>query len=78
MVGPRPEALLAPLMTSGKGAEAQPGSSSIMMPALKVVESSPTTGPIEEKAPVVEVSLVQVSSLLSGGDDHDVGPEPAS
>ena len=76
--GPQPEALLAPLTTSGEGAKAQSGSPSIMMPTLKVIESSLTTGLIEEKAPVVEVSLVQVSSLLSGGDDHDVGSEPAS
>ena len=47
------------------------------MPTLKVVESSPTTGPIGGKVPVAEVSLVQVSSSSSEGDDHDVGPEPA-
>ena len=56
----------------------QPGSPSIMMPALKVVESSPTTEPIGRKAPAAEVPLVQVSSSSSEGDDHDVGPEPTS
>jgi len=34
----QPEALLAPLMMSCEGAEAQSGSPGIMMPALKVVE----------------------------------------
>ena len=48
------------------------------MPALKVVESGPTTEPIGGKAPVADVSMVQVSSLSSEGDDYDVGPEPAS
>ena len=38
--GPQSEALLTSLMISGKGAEAQPGSPSIMMPALKVIEFS--------------------------------------
>jgi len=76
--GPQPEAPLALLTTSGEGAEVQPGSPSIMMLALKVVESSPTTGPIGGKAPAAEVPLVQVSSSSSEGDDHDVGPEPAS
>jgi len=76
--GSQLEAPLAPLMTSGKGVEAQPSSPSIIMSALKVVESSPTTVPIGGKAPVAEVSLVQVSSSSSKGDDPDVGTEPAS
>ena len=78
MEGSQPEAPLAPLMTSGEGAEAQPSSPSIMMSALKVIESSPTTGLIGGKAPAAKVSLVQVSSSSSEGNDHDVGPEPAS
>jgi len=73
----QPEAPLAPLMTSSEGAKAQPGSPSIMMPALKVIESSPTTGPIREKASIAEVSLVQVSSSSSEGDDYEFGSEHA-
>ena len=64
-------------MTSGKEVEIQLSSPSIMMLALKVIESSPTTGPISGKAPVVEASLVQVSSLLSESDEHDIGSKSA-
>jgi len=42
---------------------------------LKAVESSPTTGPIGEKAPIIEASLVQVLSSSSEGGDHDIGLE---
>jgi len=56
--GLQPEASLAPLTTLGERAETQPGSPSIMMSVLKVVESSLTTGLIGRKAPVAEVSLV--------------------
>jgi len=55
----------------------QPGSPSITIPALKVVESNLTIGPIEGKAPVAEAFLVQVSSSSSEGDDHDIGSESA-
>ena len=58
--GSQPESPLVLLMTSGEGTEAQSGSPSIMMSAFIVIESSPTTGPIEGKAPIAEVSLVQV------------------
>ena len=53
--GPQSKAPLASIMTLGKGVEMQPGYPSTMMPALKVVKSSLTTGPIGEKAPVAEV-----------------------
>ena len=62
---------LASLTTSGERDETQPGSPSIIMSTLKVVKSSPTTGPSGGKAPVVEVSLVQVLPSSSEGDDHD-------
>ena len=75
--GPPPEALLAPLKTSSEGTDVQPSSPSIMMLALKVVESSLTTGPIGGKALVAEVSLVQVSSSSSEGDDYEFGSEHA-
>ena len=55
----------------------QLGSPCIMTPALKVIESSPTTGPISGKAPATETSLVQVSSLSSESDNHDIGSESA-
>ena len=76
--GPCSETLLASLTTSGKGVEMQPSSPSIMILALKVVESSPISAPIGGKALFAEVSLVQVSSSSSEGDDHDIGPKPAS
>ena len=57
--GPQLEALLASLMTSCEGVKMQPGSPSVMMLTLKVVESSPTTGPIGGKAPIARVSLVK-------------------
>jgi len=41
-------------MTSGEGTEMESGSPSIMMPALKTPESSPTAGPIGGKALVAE------------------------
>jgi len=47
------------------------------MPALKIPESSPTTGPIGGKAPITEAPLVQVLSSSSEGDDHNIGSEPA-
>ena len=74
MKGPQSEALLAFLLISSEGAKMRPGSLSIMMSALKVVESSPTTRPIGGKAPVAKASLVQVSSSSSGSDDHDIRP----
>ena len=43
--------------------------------SLEVIESNPTTGLIGGKVPVSEASLVQVSSLLFEGNDHDIGPE---
>ena len=49
---PQSEALLASTMTSGEGVETQLGSSSIMMPALRVPESSLTTRPIGGKTPI--------------------------
>ena len=55
----------------------RPGSPSIIMSALKVAKSSPTTGPISGKAPVAVASLVQVSSSSSEGYDHDIGSESA-
>ena len=48
-----------------------------MMLALKIPESSPTIGPFGGKAPIAKASLVQVLSLSSEGDDHDIGSEPA-
>ena len=54
--GPQLEASLTSLMTSGEGAEMQPSSPSIMILALKVVESSPTSAPIGGKALFAEVS----------------------
>jgi len=45
------------------------------MPTLKVIKSSPTTGPIGGEASIAEASLVQVSSLSSNGGNHDIGPE---
>jgi len=76
--GPQLEVPLTPLITSGEGSETQLGFPSVMMPTLKVIKSSPNTGPIGGKAPIVEASLVQVSSSSSEGDDHDIGPEFAS
>ena len=64
-------------MTSGEGAKTQPGSQSIMIPALRISELSPTTGPIGKKISIAKVPLVQVSSSSSKGDDHDIGSEPA-
>ena len=75
--GPQSEAPLAFLMTSDEKIGMQLGSPSIMMPALKVIESSPTTGPIGGKAQVAKASLVQVSSSSIEGDDHDIGSEVA-
>ena len=68
---------LASLLISSEGAEIQLVSPSIMMLALKVVESSPTTRPIDGKAPVDEALLVYVSSSSSESEDHDIGPESA-
>ena len=48
-----------------------------MMPALKVVESSLTIGPISGKASVAKASLVQVSSSSSESNDHHIGHESA-
>ena len=56
-------------------AEMRPGSPSIMMPALKILECSPTTGPIGGKAPITEAPSVQVLSLSSEGDDYNFGHE---
>ena len=47
-------------MASGEEAETQSESPSVIMPALKIPESSPTTGPIGAKVPINEASLVQV------------------
>jgi len=47
-----------------------------MMLALKIPESSPTIGPFGGKAPIAKASLVQVLSLSSEGDDHDIGYDP--
>ena len=53
------------------------------MPTFRVVEPSLTTGVLSGKAPVTEVSLVQVSSSSSeehsgySGDKVDFGDEPA-
>ena len=70
--GPQSEALLASLITSGEGTETQLGSPRIMMPALRFPESSPTTEPIGRKAPVVEAPLVQLPSLSSEGNGHEI------
>ena len=43
------------------------------MPALKIPEPSPTTGPIGGKVSIAEAPLVQVLSSY----DHDIGSEPA-
>ena len=48
-----------------------------MMLAPKIPECSPTTGPIDGKAPITKASSVQVLSLSSEGDDYDIGYEPA-
>ena len=48
-----------------------------MMPALRIPESSPTTEPIGRKAPVIEALLVQVPSLSSEGNGHEIWSEPA-
>jgi len=53
------------------------------MSASRVTEPSPTIGLLSGKAPVTEVSLVQVSSSSSeeygdySGDEVDFGDEPA-
>ena len=48
-----------------------------MLPALKIPECSPTTGPIGGKTLITEVPSVQVLSSSSKGDDYDFGHEPA-
>ena len=70
------EAPSASLMNSGEGAETQPGSPSVMIPALKIPEPSQTTRPIGGKVSIAEAPLVQVFSSSSEGDDHDIGSEP--
>ena len=75
--GPQSKAPLASLMTLDEGVEMQLGYPSTMMPALKVVESSLTIGPISGKASVAKASLVQVSSSSSKSDDHHIGHESA-
>ena len=61
----------------------QLSSPSVMMSASQVVEPSPTTGLLSGKAPVTEVSLVQVSSSSSeehgdySGDEVNFGDKPA-
>jgi len=54
----------------------QPGSPSIMMPALKIPECSPTTKPIDGKHSITKALSVQVLSSLSDGDDYNIGYEP--
>ena len=61
----------------------QPRSPSVLMPTSRVVEPSPTIGVLSGKGPVIEASLVQVSSLSSeehnycSGDEVDFGDELA-
>ena len=64
-------------MALGKEVKTQPGSPSIMMSALKIPKSSPTTGPIGGNAPIAEALLVQVLSSSAEGYDHDIGSELA-
>jgi len=47
------------------------------MSALKIPKFSPTTGPIDGKAPITEAPLVQLLSSSSERDDHDIGYELA-
>jgi len=60
----------------------QSGSPSVLMSASRTAEPSPTTGLLSGKAPVTEVSLVQVLSSSSeehcdySGDKVDFGDEP--
>ena len=53
----------------------QPGSPNILMPTSRVVEPSPTTGVLSGKAPITEISWVQVSSLSSEEHDYYSGEE---
>ena len=47
------------------------------MSVLKIPESSPTTGPIGGKTPIVEALLAKVVPSLPEEDYHDIGPKPA-
>ena len=60
----------------------QPGSPSVLMPAFRVMEPSPTTGVLSGKAPITETSSVQMSSSSSeehgyySGEEVDFSDEP--
>ena len=73
----QPEVASVLLMILGERVEMQPGSPNIMMPALKIPECSPTTGPIGGKSLITKASSVQLLSLSSEEDDYDFGHEPA-
>ena len=57
--------------------EMQHRSPNVMMPALKTLECSLTTGTISGKTLIIEALSVQVLSSLSEGDDYDFGHELA-
>jgi len=54
-----------------------PGSPSVMMLTVKILECSLIIGLIGGKAPITEASSVQVLSSSSEGNDYDIGYEPA-
>jgi len=51
----QPQITSVSLMTLGERVEMQPGSSNIMIPALKIPECSPTIGPLSGKILIIEV-----------------------
>ena len=53
----------------------QPGSPGILMPSLRVIDPSPTTGVFGGKAPIVEASRVELSSPSSEEEGYDSGDE---
>jgi len=61
----------------------QPGSPGVLMPTLRVIELSPTTGVLSGKASIAETSCVELSSSSSeehgyySGEEVNFGDEPA-
>ena len=61
----------------------QPGSLSVLMPTLRVIGPSPTTGVLSGNASIAETSCVELSSSSSeehgyySGEEVNFGDEPA-
>ena len=73
-----------PFSAHGRSVEVQqPGSPSVLVSTLRVIEPSPTTGVLSGKVSITETSCVELSSSSSeehgyySGKEVDFGDEPA-